>query len=70
MNYLSYLRRVRLGYSGIRIIIIPEYILAILLLGVESPEWKSRYSRMRIALKQMLTRIVPIILLLFQIDPK
>ena len=42
---------------------IPEYIPAILLLGAEEPEWKSRYSGMRIAPKQTLTRIIPIILI-------
>ena len=42
---------------------VPEYIPAILLLGVEWPEWKSRYSGTRIAPKQTLTRIIPIILI-------
>ena len=42
---------------------IPEYIPAILLLGVEQPEWKSRYSGMRIAPKQTLIRIIPIIVI-------
>ena len=39
------------------------YIPAILLLGAEKPEWKSRYSGMRIAPKQTLTCIIPIILI-------
>ena len=45
---------------------IPEYIRipAILLLGAEKPEWKSRYSGMRIALKQTLARIILTILII------
>ena len=42
---------------------IPEYILAILLMGEEYPEWKFRYSGKRIAPKQMLSHIIPIILI-------
>ena len=40
---------------------IPEYILAILVMGEEYPEWKFRYSGMRIVPKQTLSHIIPII---------
>ena len=48
-------------YSGIRIYL--EYILAILLLGAEKPEWKSKYSGIGRAAKRTLTCIIPIILI-------
>ena len=42
---------------------IPEYIPVIVLLGAEWMEWKFRYSEIRKAPKQTLTRIIPIIVI-------
>ena len=43
-----------------RLFCCPEFIPAILLLGAEYQEWKSRYSGMRRAPKQTLIRIIPL----------
>ena len=41
----------------------PKYIPAIMPVGEEQPEWKSRNSGLRIAPKQMLARVIPIVLI-------